>query len=189
MIPSHPIIPHFRLRVSELKLLACNLPEYTLCYFVLHLTLIHGEDASIVILSRLSFQFSHKSYMQQTNMRYLHEEPTNCAVLGAPVSLEMLGARLETYMSKDTLDTIRLCLQKLPVELILDIVDKIQSDYEDRLRWWKAAYKCFRNKCKCKKNSDPEHCKRQEELIVKVDQSGGVDAFHACQKVRLLAIR
>ena len=187
MIPSHPIIPQLRLRVSELELLACNFPEYIPCYFVLHLTLIHGEDASIVILSQLSFQFSYNSYMQQTNMRYLHEEPTNCAVLGAPVFLETLGARLETYMSKDTLDTIRLCLQKLPAELILDIVEEIQSDYEQRLKWWQAAYKCFQNKCECKKESE-EHCRRQEELIVKVDQSGGIDAFHACQKVRLLAV-
>ena len=119
-------------------------------------------------------------------MRYLHEEPTTCAVLGAPIPLEMLGARLETYMSKDTLDTIRICLQKLPTELILDIVEEIQSDYEERLKWWQAAYKCFRNKCKCKKKSE-EHCKRQEELMVKVDQSCCVTAFHACQKVRLLA--
>ena len=119
-------------------------------------------------------------------MSYLHEEPTNCAVVGAPVSLEMLGARLETYLNKDTLDTIRLCLRKLPAELILDIVDEIQSDYEEHLGWWQAAYKCFQNRCKCNKRSE-EHCKRQEKLMVKVDQSCCVNAFHACQKVRLLA--
>ena len=77
------------------------------------------------------------------------KEPTTCVALGAPVPLEMLGARLETYISKAAMNTIRLCLRKLPMELIDNIVEEIQSDYKEHLEWWQAANKCCQNTCRC----------------------------------------
>lgn len=102
----------------------------------------------------------------------------------------MLGARLETYINKATLDTIRLCLRKLPVELFCKVVEEIQSDsdsyYEENLEWWQAAHKCCQNNCECDKKSG-EHWVRQQRLMGKIGQGCPVIDFDKCLQVRVLA--
>ena len=105
-----------------------------------------------------------------------------CVALGAPIDLEMLGARLETYISKATMDTIRLCLRKLPVELFYNIVNEIQSDYVYALEWWQAANKCCLNRCECD-DARVEHEKRLERLMAKIGQRDYRNAFHKCKQV------
>ncbi len=119
-----------------------------------------------------------------------NKEPTICVALGAPVPLEMLGARLETYISKAAMDTIQLCLRKLPVELICNIVEEIQSDYKEYLEWWEAANKCCQNNCSCYDGSEEhhrehtrEHNKRLWQLMAKIGQRGFVTPFHKCRQV------
>ena len=100
--------------------------------------------------------------------------------------LEMLGARLETYINIATMDTIRLCLRKLPVELFYNIIEEIQSDYEDALEWWQAANNCCQNKCECGHGS-VKHEKRLERLMAKIGQRGYRTDFHKCKQVCVTA--
>ena len=97
------------------------------------------------------------------------KEPTTCVALGAPVPLEMLGASIETYINKAAMNTIWFCLRRLPVELIYNIVEDIQSEYEEHLEWWQAANKCCQNTCRCSDGSG-QHIIRVEIMMAKLGQ-------------------
>lgn len=126
-------------------------------------------------------------YDPKTNMHmkcYKCKEPTTCVALGAPVPLEMLGARLETYISKAAINTIRLCLRKLPVELVCNIVEEIQSDYKKHLELWQAANKCCQNNCECVDVYLEEHWKNVESLMARTGQRDYyINAFRKRQQV------
>ena len=100
--------------------------------------------------------------------------------------LEMLGARLETYINKATMDIIRLCLWKLPVELFYHIIGKIQSSYNERLEWWQAANNCCENKYECGHGS-VKHDSRIEGLMARIGQRCYRTDFHKRKQVCVAA--
>ena len=79
--------------------------------------------------------------------------PTTCVAYGVPVSLEILGARLEAHKEcRAALTAFEHCIQnlpRLPLEVWRRYVKEVQqAAYEEKLEWWKAANECCKNVCK-----------------------------------------
>ena len=110
-----------------------------------------------------------------TDTRMSTDLPTTCVAYAVPVSLEMLGARLEAHKEcRAVLTAFERCIQnlpQLPLEVWRMIVKEVQqSAYEEYLEWWKAANKCCKNVC--------EHGHDQDG-----DPSAMMAKFVRCRKV------
>ena len=94
---------------------------------------------------------------------------TTYVAYAVPVSLEMLGARLEAYKEcRATLTALERCIKnlpRLPLEVWWMIVREVeQSAYEEYLEWWLAANECCRNICEQGHDEDGH----PEEMMAKI---------------------
>lgn len=125
----------------------------------------------------------------------MRKAPRTCVAFGVPVSLEMLGARLEAYTEcRAALIALEGCIQHLPRlppevwQMIFEVFR--ESTYEEYLEWWKTANRCCKHICEYTHDDEYEnygtwekHNERVEDLMAKLGQRDYTNHFNKSRKV------